>query len=157
MKAQFSLNPTVRRMLETSGYDADKVQSSVQSELNKGTLVGEASTLGNARLTSKGAEWANSEATKADYVGKTTSPIMFKAWHDAIAALFKKHGAPHAELTCDSLIPESVYVWLAGKMKAAAPAPAAAQDASSAPEAKANGQRNGKGAVQAVAAPQAPA
>jgi len=139
MKSTFSLNPFIGRMLETAGYDVDRVTNSVQSALNDSSLVKEESKRGNVSLVAKGTEYKVSESTRADYTGKTTAPIAFSSWHDAQAAVFKKHGDPSAEIP-PAVLPAHLVIWLVKfQTVKVMEAPAEPTEA----KGKGKGQRNG--------------
>lgn len=114
MKNKFDMHPTIARMLETAGFDYDRITNAVQSAKNDGSLLNqpdETAKDSGVKAASKGTEAKWNVTSRAEYGAKMNDPLRFAAWNDSLTAHFKKCGDPHAELT-EALIPASLYLWV---------------------------------------------
>lgn len=80
---RLNLCGAVRRSLIAGSISTVKVVSAVNSELGKIELTDSAEKTGDGRVTKQ--EYKVSVSASFKYTGKRTIPLLFDAWHSAIA------------------------------------------------------------------------
>lgn len=116
MKTTFTLNPSIARMLLSSGFETDRIENSVHGALVKAQLEKSKTERTDVKLSeskSKGDNVTFAEQTNDAFRGEANGPTRFAAWHDAQVSVWKKHGEPSDEIDNLSIVPSHLCVWLA--------------------------------------------
>lgn len=141
----------IANMLTGAGYDVSKIELSCQGAVNDGEGKEGDTKCGDVKLTEKGKGIGWKENTPIEFKAKVSTPGEFLAWHDSLAAHFKKHGNPRVTMT--NILPEGLFFWLESKFKVGV----AFKDKEGkvpAPKHGGNGARNG---IETVTPPTVPA
>lgn len=122
MKTDFIIHPVIASALDAAGYRTQDVRNAVKSARND-LAVKDTSQKGgdmkwNGKDDGKGKVTAK-ESETVTYEGAVTTPGKFGAWHDYVAAGFKKFGEPAGTFPV-SAIPAILVFWLDAKFKVAA-------------------------------------
>lgn len=104
----------VRSALVNSGISTVKVVNAVNAALGALDVKGSDSKTGDGKVSKEGYKVTVTDTTK--YAGPKCDPLVFDAWHSAIARAYKV-----AEFECVDL-PTGLTPWLES-MKAESPAP----------------------------------